>query len=513
MSAKVIAIGMDAGDPVLLERWMDAGLLPGLARLRRQGAWGRLVGADKFRAEAVWTTMLTGCGPERTGYWTALTFEPDAYGVADRGAYDYAEIPPFYALGAGRRVAAVDMPQARLSPDVDGLQVLAWGAHSPQVTSCSSPPELFGELVDRHGRHPGLNKDHATFWNPVAVARLRRALRVGTRRRVAVCKDLLAREPWDLFVTVFSETHSAGHFLWHLSEDTGHPVARTRAEDALLEVFQAVDAAIAEVVAAAGDDAAVVVFSPQGMESNSMDLPSLVFLPELCYRLSFPGRRALGPGGDGPPPPVLRQPRALTWERWLWRHRDRSGADGLRPPRACGELSYQPSMWYSDLWPRMRAFALPSFSEGYVRVNLAGRERDGIVPADQYEAVCAEIEERLHDLRDPRTGRPVVSEVLRTRSGPDDRTPGLPDPDLVVCWHSAAWDVVDSPAVGRIGPVPFGRTGSHVNRGFIAVRGPGAEPGSRLPDGRVTDVAATVLDLVGAPPRRPIDGRPLIALA
>ena len=65
-------------------------------------------------------------------------------------------------------------------------------------------------------------------------------------------------------------------------------------------MFQAVDGAIQEVVAAAGDDAAVVVFSPQGMESNSMDLPSLVFLPELCYRLSFPGRRALAPGGDGP---------------------------------------------------------------------------------------------------------------------------------------------------------------------------------------------------------------------
>ena len=410
-------------------------------------------------------------------------------------------------------MAAVDVPQARLSPDVNGVQVLAWGAHSPQVPSCSSPPELFGELVDRHGRHPALNKDHATFWNPVAVARLRRALRIGMRRRVAICTDLLAREPWDLFVTVFGEGHSAGHHLWHLSEATGHPVRRERAEDALLQVFQAVDRGDPGGRRGGWRRRAVVVFSPHGMESNSMDLPSMVFLPELCYRLSFPGRRALAPGGEGPPPPVLRHPRALTWERWLWRNRDSSGSEGLRPPRDWGELSYQPAMWYGDLWPRMRAFALPSFAEGYVRVNLAGRERDGIVPPDQYEAVCAEMEERLHELRDARTGRPIVSEVLRTRSGPDDRAPELPDADLVVCWNSGAWDVVDSPTVGRIGPVPFGRTGSHVNRGFIAVRGPGAAPGSRLADGRVTDVAATILDLVGASPRRPIDGRPLLALA
>ena len=511
MPAKVIAIAMDSADGELVERWMDAGLLPGLARLRREGAWGRIAGGRRYRAEAVWGTLLTGCEPERTGYWTELAFEPGAYSVDARGAYDYVAHPQFHALGEARTVAVVDVPQTRPSPDVAGPQVVGWGAHEPRHPSCSSPPELFGELVDRHGRHPALRKDHATFWNPVAVARLRRALRIGIRRRLAICTELLAREPWDLFMTAFSETHSAGHHLLHLSGATGHPLYRARRDDPLLEVYQAVNRAAQELVAVAGDEAAVVVFSPYGMEPAT-ELPSMVFLPELCYRLSFPGRRALAPGGEGPPPPVLRHPRALTWERWLWRNRD-PGSEGLRPPRDCGELSYQPAMWYGDLWPRMRAFALPGGVEGYVRVNLAGRERDGIVPPDQYEAVCAEMEERLHELRDARTGQPIVSEVLRTRSGPDDRAPELPDADLVVCWNSGAWDVVDSPSVGRIGPVPFARTGTHVNRGFIAVRGPGAAPGSRLADGRVTDVAATILDLLGASPRRPIDGRPLLATA
>ena len=167
MSAKVIAIGMDAGDPVLLERWMDAGLLPGLAGLRSQGAWGRLVGGDYYRAEAVWTTLLTGCGPERTGYWTALTFEPEAYGVTDRGAYDYAEHPPFYALGDQGRVAAVDVPQARLSPDVNGaagarlgsalapgaLVLLAAGALRRAGGPARAPPR--SQQGPRHLLEPG----------------------------------------------------------------------------------------------------------------------------------------------------------------------------------------------------------------------------------------------------------------------------------------------------------------------------------------------------------------------
>ena len=530
MRTRVIAIGMDGADPVLVEQWMDAGLLPGLAALRREGAWGRLTGLGHHRAELAWTTLLTGCEPERTGYWSPLVFTADGYGVHDQGAYDFAEHPPFYALGDERRVVVVDVPQTLARNDVDGLQLLAWGSHSPQGPSCSVPPELFGDLVRRHGRHPALHRDHATHWNPVAVARLRRALRLGIRRRVAICRELLAREPWDLFMTTFGETHSASHFLWHLSDETGHPVQRGRAEDALLEVFQAVDAAVHEIVQDAGD-ATVVVFSPQGMESNSMDLPSLVFLPELCYRLSFPGREALAPGGSGSPPPVLRNPRALAWHRWLWRSRRVDGRlrsvakralplrlarwsdEDLQPPYAFGPLFYEPALWYSALWPRMRAFALPSFSEGYVRINLMGREASGIVPQGEYEAVCHELEEHLHQLRDARTGRPVVREVVRTRNGPGRDDPRLPDADLIVCWASDPVDVVDSPTVGRMGPVPFGRTGSHLNRGFVAVRGPAVAAGSRLPDGKVIDVAPTVLDLVGAAPPMALDGRSLLAPA
>ncbi len=192
-------------------------------------------------------------------------------------------------------------------------------------------------------------------------------------------------------------------------------------------------------------------------------------------------------------------------------------SEGLRPPRDWGELSYQPAMWYGDLWPRMRAFALPSFAEGYVRVNLAGREREGIVPP---EPVRGRL--RRDGGAPPRAARRPHRAAGRER-GPADPaaapTTGrseLPDADLVVCWNSGAWDVVNSPAVGRIGPVPFGRTGSHVNRGFIAVRGAGRRAwAADLADGRVTDVAATILDLAGrlaaAAARRPPPARPRLA--
>ena len=509
MPAKVIAIAMDSADGELVERWMDAGLLPGLARLRREGAWGRIAGGRRYRAEAVWGTLLTGCEPERTGYWTELAFEPGAYGVDARGAYDYVAHPQFHALGEARRVAVVDVPQTRPSPDVAGPQVVGWGAHEPRHPSCSSPPELFGELVDRHGRHPALRKDHATFWNPVAVARLRRALRIGVRRRLAICTELLAREPWDLFMTAFSETHSAGHHLLHLSGATGHPLYRARRDDPLLEVYQAVDRAAQELVAVAGDEAAVVVFSPYGMEPAT-ELPSMVFLPELCYRLSFPGRRALAPGGDGPPPPVLRHPRALTWERWLWRSRDSAArracarrATAGRALLPAGHVVRRPLAPDARLRPARRRRGLRAGEPRRARARRdraarpvrGGLRRDGGAPA--------RAARRPHRAADRERGPAHPERPRRPGARAARRRPG---------------GLLELGGLGRgrqperrpHRPVPFARTGTHVNRGFIAVRGPGVAPGSRLADGRVTDVAATILDLVGASPRAP-DRRPAAA--
>ncbi len=542
MAPSVIAIGLDAADPDLVERWLAHGALPHIAQLQASGAYGRLHGRRTFRAETAWTTFLTGCDAEQTGYWTGLVFDARTYGVTDTGAYDFDEYPPFYTLGAGHRVAVFDIPQSTLCQGVDGIQVVAWGAHSPMHQSCSEPPELLEQLIRLHGQHPALNRDHATFWNPFVVAWLQRALSTGIARRAAICRDLLAREKWDLFLTVFGETHTAGHYFWHTG-NSDHPLNESRGligdaarSTPLLTTFQAVDRAVGELARASPADSYMIVYSIHGMESNSMDLPSMVFLPELLYRLAFPGQAALAlsPAGGRLLDPE-RSPRSLSWQRALWSRKHDGPAmlralrrvmpieisyaleklfgvrDGLAYPSlsTVGPLWYQPAMWYRSGWPEMRAFALPSFSEGYVRLNVVDRERDGIVNASAYESVCDEITAEILGMRNARTGEPVAEQVIRTRQTPFESV-RAPDADLIVVWNSAPTDVVDSKGVGRIGPVPYGRTGSHVNRGFLFVKGPGIAPGSRLPAGDVKDLAPTILTLCGADVPATLEGRTLV---
>ena len=104
----------------------------------------------------------------------------------------------------------------------------------------------------------------------------------------------------------------------------------------------------------------------------------------------------------------------------------------------------------------------------------------------------------------------MVTEVMRTRKSALDNDPKLPDADLVVLWQEQyATDIVDSPTVGRIGPVPHFRTGSHRSQGFLFVQGPEVEAHSEV-TGHALDLAPTILSLMDAPIPEQCEGKALL---
>lgn len=85
--------------------------------------------------------------------------------------------------------------------------------------------------------------------------------------------------------------------------------------DPLLEPVQAVDRAIGRIAEAMPKHARLVVFSDHGMESNTTDIPSTVFLPEFLYRLAYPGKHGLAKGRPGTAPPPVIRPSATRSSR------------------------------------------------------------------------------------------------------------------------------------------------------------------------------------------------------
>lgn len=531
---RLLAIGLDAADLGFIERLVARGRLPTLGRAFAGAPRAEVSSPWAYRAELPWTTFLSGRRPEENRYWGTVCYDPGSYSTSEAGAYLG---DPFYAV-PGVTTIAFDVPHVALSPRLEGAQVTAWGAHSPQYPRASRPAGLLAELDRTVGQHPAFDVDSQPgWWSEPYLSSLTGALLEGARRRAEAMTRLLAATPdWRFAITAFSEPHSAGHHLWH-GVDPGHPLhshpGAPAAAARLEAVYRGVDQAVGRVVAAAGDDVTLALFSVHGMQGNGGDLLALHLGPELLHRDQFgwarvrdPRWRLEGPGwvepargqeaydviarglaahrGDAPASPpdaVDRVAGAVRALRRQVRRELRRRAPGARPwyqleatvpePAATAgqldalvgarrPLDYLGTSLYQRWWPHQRSFALPSFSDLHVRVNLGGRERGGVVPAGGYERELGRVEQLLSDCRNARTGRPVVADVLRTRRpGADEGPDGERPPADLVVLAAEPVDVLEHPRLGRIGPVPFLRTGEHRARGWLAVAPPEGE--LRLP--------------------------------
>ena len=550
MKKPVIAIGLDAAEPKLIEQWMSNGHLPNLSKIRQQGIYSRLHNSVNYQdgsaefssTEPLWVMMATGCLPDKTGFWDTITYDPTTYKVgcdAVYGGYDYQEYKPFYALGDDYRVAAFDVPVTRVCPGVNGLQVTGWGGHHPFYPSESNPTELLPKIIEQYGKNPVYRKDNGIWWDKNYFNWVTKSVEQSVATRAQICCDILKKDNWDLFITGFGETHTLGHDLYNMSQPD-HPLypytnKMDTLGDPMLKGFQQVDRAVGKIIDTAPKDASIVLFAVHGMGANLTDLLSMMLLPEIIYRFNFPGKVALGYGDiDRSAPPIITNKIRNGWSAEVWRqvyepnpikklwhtwtHKKflRGSKHGLLSPYPLlekkVELSWMPAFWYSPLWPQMKAFALPAYADGHIRINLKGRDRDGIVDPSEYDALCSEITDMLYRLKDGRSQQPLVKQVVKTRKSPLDNDPKLPDPDLVVVWHEIPTDLVDSPDVGRIGPITYNRPGGHRENGFLLAKGQGITPNSHLSTGRAVDIGATILNLMGVQIPDYFDGKPLLEL-
>jgi predicted AlkP superfamily phosphohydrolase/phosphomutase len=548
---RVLALGLDGLEITVAERLMAAGEMPALARLAARSARFRLDHGPAQRTGLAWEHVASGLSPDAGRRWAAVEFDPATYATWQEGA----RFDPWWG-GLDRKVVVFDTPYVDLRRAPNTRGVVGWGAHDPGIDLDACPHELLAEFETRFGKYPAPEWTYGMPFPSTARTQtmgdaLARALDVRTEAARWLATERLG--DWDLFVAVAGEAHGAMEGLWH-GLDPSHPhhahPSAPAAGEALLALHRALDRMVGELVAAAGD-AAVVAFTMGGMGPNHSDVSSMVLLPELLYRHAFgrpllavPSEWSAAPGGV----PILEEgkPWARTSREWVPDPGTpesgrtsplralagklpsplRSALRELRPASGNGRprhpsspatasaarqgLGWQPAARYRPFWSAMPAFALPSFYDGRIRINLAGRERDGIVPAARYEETLAGLETLLRECRNPRTGEPVV-EFFERASTRDPLALSGSEADLLVIWRGVV-AALEHPQLGLIGPVPLRRTGGHTGphgMAFVASPGRGVVPGDRGVRSSF-DVVPTLVDLMGAAAPAGVTGASLI---
>lgn len=496
-------LGLDAADPVLLERWTEDGTLPHLARLREEGAYGRLLTSAGVLAGSPWPTFNTGQPPSVHGIYHDFQWRHESMEYA-RPSWDWLPSIPFWRkLENAVRVVACDVPMTLGCQQASGLEVTGWASHDSLAPPSSHPPGLLEEIRGRFGEWtPG---EEGFGRSPVGeLLALRGRLEDATRRSAELSAWLLER-PWDLALTVFGAPHRAGHRLWDRSS-IGGPVPDSEGAEfdgALRAVYRACDDAVGAVLAAAGSGTTVMVFSLHGMTANPARFDLLDGM--LAHILE----------GDGAAPPTrglvrrLGEALPVPLRRALTRSIPAGLRDGLVTRWSTGGMD----------WDRTAAFTLRADLQGYIRINVRGREARGIVEPAALDDLCARIAEGVATFRDADSGEPLVDAVVR---------PGLDAfpaavrserlPDLAVIWKEtpgAAHRAVESGLFGLVeretpGRIPNGRSGNHRAAGFLLAQGPGIPAGGAPPPGaHILDLPPTALALLGARCTVPLAGKSL----
>ncbi|MBU1190283.1 MAG: alkaline phosphatase family protein [Gammaproteobacteria bacterium] len=494
--SRLLMIGLDAAEISLIDRWTRDGSLPYLKRLCERGAFARLDSTADWLVGSPWPTFYTGTLPSDHGLYHYLLWKPDIM-TTTRPTPDWLPLDPFWRHldKQDKRVIAIDMPLCYAPQAYEGVEISGWATHELLVPPDYYPPSIKDWIEQHHGT-PQRDEEEYRLMTPQELLAIRDQLISMTSKVAELGCGLMQREAWDLMMIVFSATHRGGHKLWDLSGMAGEATQEQRAalESALRDIYSACDRAIGRLLETAGDDVTVFVYSLHGMGENTCRSE---LLPEMLAVI-------LADTEHRPPQSLtkrvadrLRAMVPLMLRNTIKAHLPMAVQDKLTTYWRTGGID----------WSTTPAFALVSDLQGYIRINLRGREAEGIVAsAEDYERLCTRISEGLLSFVDADSGEPIVHDVVRSSEiyPQGKRRDDLPD--LVVKWAhtpAAAHRAIRSdryhvslpwPTPGHH---PSGRSGNHRPHGFLVATGPGIAPGTILEKAHILDLIPTVLDILG----------------
>lgn len=508
MIHKLLVIGIDGAPHPLIERWAAAGELPNLASLIERGGLGVLRSTIPVHSPTAWASFITGLNPGQHGVFDFVRRSPDSYKLSVVRADQYPGASIWRLLSEqSRRVGVVNVPMTYPPEPVNGFLVSGLG--TPDSSRYTFPPELQPELEAEGYR---VNKkfffvrDRQDEWLDDITAM--------TDRRGEAAVRLLREKPSDFFMVVFRNSDEICHFYWHHMDESHpqhDPAAPPRYRTAILDLYRQIDHWVGELVKAAGEDANVVIMSDHGAGPLYRD----VFLNEWLWQERWLALREEVTGGRG----RLHAMRRLGLTRarisdtltrldmhWL----------ETAIKRALGDRIYvlprdeRPEFHNAIDWSSTVAYSFGYY--GQIFINLKGREPEGIVPPEEYDAVRDEIARRMMTIIDPEDGLPVVDLVYRKEELYHGRF--LTEaPDLLAIMRGLTYITrMGYEFAGERGVLfrePYtDETGGHRLEGILIAAGPDIRQGP-LPERPIIDLTPTLLQLQGCPIPAYMDGAPI----
>jgi len=502
---RVFVVGLDAATWDLVLPWAEAGVLPTIGRLIREGVRAPLRSTLPALTPPGWTSAATGRNPGKHNVFNFYRGRAGGLSPAPVTPGDLRS-PRVWDIAHQHGLRSVVLRMPLTYPPQADVGVMVSGIMSPKgAEDFVAPVELKATL---EAAIPGYRMEvDADALKAGDLDAFKQDAFDLQRVQTEEALHLLRHEDWDLFWVMSHTLDKLQHFFWRYM-DHEHPAYPGHGpyEHVIRDFHVAFDTALARMLDALPPGTPVVMLSDHG------SAPLHTYLHVMNW-LSDAGFLALH--GEG----VARRSLAAAGvdARALVRGLRKAGLGWLPklvPPSLKRQVPQSSTSFAKAAgridWSRTRAYC-PSAPGSGLWINVKGREPEGIVaPGAEYERVREELRQALLAYRDPTTGEPVVTAVHRREDiyqGPfaDGGPDLLVETSRTVCMVEGLGPQSLVPA----GRSPEERTGNHARDGILVVHGPDVRRGEALPTVAIEDVAPTVLYLLGLPVDAEMDGRVL----
>ena len=485
---KTAIIGLDGATFDIIKPLANAGLLPVLSRLMREGVSAPLRSTILPNSFPGWSSCTTGTSEGMHGVFSPFIKNPSQYTVRAMSGRDIMTRPIWDVLtDNGARSIVLNVPTTYPPEPINGLMVtgmLTPSRESEFTYPISLKNGLLAELPEYVIEPERIPDKHAR------AEEFRRA--IDTRERAL--QYLMRQGDWDFLMVVFSVLDRAQHDYW-ADMDPSHPRhdPKTPAEfrEFIHEIYQKLDSAVGRLVERLPPDARVLVVSDHGFCSE-------LFEVRVNEVLASAGLLAFKS-------PSSRKSRARVraFKEKIVRRLSPVSSNGNPLER---KVEYGSGFLDEIDWSRTRAFFA---QDKGVWVNLLGRESEGIVRENEFDAAIDEARSALLALASPEEGRSVFESVM-TRDEAFNGAWSKRLPDLVMIPRRDEHVYNERPGYGDLIVPADSTTGTHSRDGIFIAWGRGiAAAVDFASQPNLRDVAPTALVSLGCRLTEDMDARAL----
>jgi predicted AlkP superfamily phosphohydrolase/phosphomutase len=483
---KTVIIGLDGATFDLITPLAQAGRLPVLARLMREGSSAPLRSTLLPNSFPGWSSCTTGTSEGMHGVFSPFIKNPSNYSVRAMSGRDIMTRHIWDLLGEqGGRSIVINVPTAYPPEPLNGLMVT--GMLTPSLNSDWTYPATLKEeilkAIPDYIIEPQRNPD-----KHLRAEEFRRASQLHER----AAHLLMEGNDWDFLMIVFSVLDRAQHDFWS-DMDALHPRHNPNTPDEfrdfIHQTYAQLDAAIGRFLDKLPADCRVFIVSDHGFCSE---------LYEVRVNELFASAGLLTFNSS-----ALRHSRARL--KSLKEKISRRLSPGQLDGNSLERKVRTGSAFLEEIdWSRTRCYFA---QDKGVWVNLKGRESCGWVKENDFDSVIAEARDCLANLVSPFDGVRVFEKVMRR----DEAFNGLYAnrlPDLVMVPARDEYVYNERPSYGDAIVPADSTTGTHSKDGiFIAWGSRIRSEASFSQQPNLRDIGPTALASLGCSLTEDADGR------